>query len=174
MVSADLELDEGALSWFQRFFPDVAPKISATMEELALQLQRHRGDRVVLMKGVYDLIHAGHLYSFAAGRQLGDRLVVCVETDESVRERKGTTRPVLSWPARAVMVAGLGTVHHVVPYSDLGYALAELQPDVFAASHFGSIGGKSGDRVGRTILAQVEKPPFLSTTDIVRRIRDGA
>ncbi len=93
---------------------------------------RRAGQVVVWTNGCFDLIHAGHARSLHAASQLGDVLVVGVNSDESVRALKGPGRPVLGEGERAELIAALGCVDHVVVFPDLlpTGVLQMLQPDV--------------------------------------------
>lgn len=91
-----------------------------TEAELIELRQRCRaaGERVVMTNGVFDLMHPGHLHYLQQARALGDRLIVAVNDDASVKRLKGETRPVNPLPHRMTMLAGLGAVDWVVPFSE--------------------------------------------------------
>ncbi|MCA9519695.1 MAG: adenylyltransferase/cytidyltransferase family protein [Myxococcales bacterium] len=92
------------------------------------------GQRLVLANGVFDLLHVGHVRYLEAARQLGDRLLVAINDDESTRALKGPGRPVVPAKERAELVASLRVVDHVVLFG--GEQLLEiirvLRPDVQA------------------------------------------
>jgi rfaE bifunctional protein nucleotidyltransferase chain/domain len=75
---------------------------------------REAGKQVVLTNGCFDLLHVGHLRYLQAARELGDLLVVGVDSDESVRQLKGAPRPYRPEAERAELVAGLECVDYVV------------------------------------------------------------
>jgi D-glycero-beta-D-manno-heptose 1-phosphate adenylyltransferase len=77
---------------------------------------RARGGRLVLTNGCFDLLHVGHVRYLQAARRLGDYLVVGVNSDASVRQLKGPTRPVVPAAERAEVVAALGCVDAVVVF----------------------------------------------------------
>lgn len=88
--------------------------------------------RVVFTNGCFDLLHAGHVTYLEQARKLGDRLVVGLNTDRSVRELKGPSRPVIGEDDRARVLAALESVDAVVMFDEetpLGLILA-LKPDV--------------------------------------------
>ncbi len=74
--------------------------------------------QIVLTNGCFDLLHVGHLRYLERARQMGDLLVVGVNSDESVRALKGAERPILPEGARAELVAGLECVDYVVVFSE--------------------------------------------------------
>ncbi|WP_422927505.1 D-glycero-beta-D-manno-heptose 1-phosphate adenylyltransferase [Singulisphaera sp. PoT] len=90
------------------------------------------GDRVVFTDGCFDLLHAGHVALLAKARACGDRLVVGLNTDRSVRQLKGPTRPVVVQGDRAQVLAGLASVDAVVLFDEeTPLELIEgLRPDV--------------------------------------------
>jgi rfaE bifunctional protein nucleotidyltransferase chain/domain len=102
--------------------------------ELASILQQTRasGDVVVTTNGCFDVLHLGHLRYLQASRQLGDLLVVAVNSDNSVRQLKGENRPLVPEEERAEMLAGLECVDYVVTFSELTpiSLLSELKPNI--------------------------------------------
>lgn len=101
-------------------------------EELAARV-RTAGGTLVAAGGVFDVLHAGHVGYLAAARALGDALVVLVNSDDSVRRRKGPGRPVNPVADRAAVLAGLSGVDAVMVFDqdDPRAALAALRPDVW-------------------------------------------
>ncbi|RZU99403.1 bifunctional D-glycero-beta-D-manno-heptose-7-phosphate kinase/D-glycero-beta-D-manno-heptose 1-phosphate adenylyltransferase HldE [Spiribacter vilamensis] len=97
-----------------------------------LEPLRQRGERIVMTNGCFDLLHAGHVHYLRQARSLGDRLIVAINDDESVRRLKGAGRPVMSLAQRMAVVAALGSVDWVIAFSeDTPAALIEaILPDV--------------------------------------------
>jgi D-beta-D-heptose 7-phosphate kinase/D-beta-D-heptose 1-phosphate adenosyltransferase len=95
---------------------------------------RGRGGRVVATGGCFDLIHAGHISTLQAARALGDCLVVCLNSDDSVRRLKGSDRPLVRQEERAAVLRALRCVDAVVVFDeDTPEAVLErLRPDVWA------------------------------------------
>jgi D-beta-D-heptose 7-phosphate kinase / D-beta-D-heptose 1-phosphate adenosyltransferase len=95
---------------------------------------RARGGTVVATGGCFDLLHAGHVATLRAARALGDCLVVCLNSDASVRRLKGPDRPLQSEGDRAAVLAALGGVDAVVVFDEPTpeAVLDRLRPDVFA------------------------------------------
>jgi D-beta-D-heptose 7-phosphate kinase/D-beta-D-heptose 1-phosphate adenosyltransferase len=91
-----------------------------------------RGERVVLTNGCFDILHAGHVSYLEEAKSCGDRLVVAVNDDDSVRRLKGAARPVNSLADRMAVLAGLASVDWVVPFSEDTPAelIAKVVPDV--------------------------------------------
>ena len=74
---------------------------------------RSKGERIVMTNGCFDILHAGHVQYLAEAAKLGDRLIVAVNSDESVQRLKGETRPVNPLNQRMVVLAGLASVDWV-------------------------------------------------------------
>lgn len=89
-------------------------------EELlgALELSRRRGEKIVMTNGCFDLLHAGHVDCLEQARALGDRLVVAVNDDASVRRLKGPGRPLQDLDKRLKVLAGLAAVDWLVVFSE--------------------------------------------------------
>jgi rfaE bifunctional protein nucleotidyltransferase chain/domain len=102
--------------------------------ELASILQQAKADGAVVVttNGCFDVLHLGHLRYLQASRQLGDLLVVAVNSDSSVRQLKGENRPLVPEEERAEMLAGLECVDYVVTFSELTpiSLLSELKPNI--------------------------------------------
>lgn len=84
----------------------------------SVSLLRQRGEKVVMTNGCFDILHAGHVQYLQRARELGDYLVVAVNSDESVRQLKGETRPVNDVDQRMTLLAALACVDWVVTFSE--------------------------------------------------------
>ena len=86
--------------------------------KLAVKLAQHRGEKVVMTNGCFDILHAGHVSYLNSAREQGDRLIVAVNSDQSVRDLKGEGRPVNPVDRRMLVLAGLGAVDWVVEFTE--------------------------------------------------------
>ena len=113
---------------------------------------RATGGTVVATGGCFDLLHAGHVATLRSARALGDCLVVCLNSDDSVRRLKGPERPLVPQADRVAVLEALGCVDVVVPFDERTpeAVLQRLRPDVFA---------KGGDYA----LAELPEAALLST-----------
>jgi rfaE bifunctional protein nucleotidyltransferase chain/domain len=95
---------------------------------------RKRGDSVTLANGCFDLLHVGHVRYLRAAKELGGRLIVAINSDESVRALKGEGRPLMPAAERAEILASLADVDAVVifPEADVRALVREIRPDVQA------------------------------------------
>lgn len=76
------------------------------------------GEKIVFTNGCFDIVHLGHLDYLEKARQLGDRLVIGLNTDESIKRLKGSKRPIIPQVARARLLAALEFVDAVILFSD--------------------------------------------------------
>ncbi len=95
---------------------------------------RGAGERIVLANGNFDLLHVGHVRYLRGAKELGGKLVVAVNSDESVRALKGEGRPIMPAEERAEIVAALADVDAVVifPELDVRALIREIRPDIQA------------------------------------------
>lgn len=148
-------------------------------QELASLLQAHRqaGKRIVFTNGCFDLMHVGHTRYLQAAKDLGDLLVVAINSDESVKSlNKGPDRPIVPDAQRAEVVAALSSVDYIILFNepDPQSLIATLQPDILV---------KGGDWaveqiIGREIVEArggvvhtIPLVPGVSTTTLIQRIR---
>jgi rfaE bifunctional protein nucleotidyltransferase chain/domain len=95
---------------------------------------RRGGERIVLANGNFDLLHVGHVRYLRGAKELGGKLVVAINSDESVRALKGEGRPIMAAEERAEIVAALADVDAVVifPEPDVRALIREIRPDIQA------------------------------------------
>lgn len=145
-----------------------------------VQAVRQRQEVMVMTNGCFDILHPGHVSYLEQAKALGDRLIVAVNDDESVRRLKGDGRPINPLVQRMAVVAGLAAVDWVVPFSeDTPARLIEtVGPDVLVKGgdyRLEEVAGHEGvlARGGQVRLLPIEGG--YSTTGIVERInRSGA
>jgi D-glycero-beta-D-manno-heptose 1-phosphate adenylyltransferase len=95
---------------------------------------RRAGHSITLANGCFDLLHVGHVRYLQAAKKLGGRLIVAINSDESVRNLKGEGRPIMPAEERAEILAALTAVDAVVifPEKDVRALIGEIRPDVHA------------------------------------------
>ena len=107
-----------------------------TRDELRRRVEhwRNAGERVILANGCFDLLHVGHIRYLRAAKELGGRLVVAINSDESVRTLKGEGRPLMPDTERAEILAALEDVDAIVIFSepDVRALICEIRPDFHA------------------------------------------
>lgn len=164
----------------QRNFPYAAAKMRALDAALAqVQSWKNASEKIVFTNGCFDLLHPGHISLLHQSRALGDRLIVGLNTDDSVRRLKGPQRPILSEHDRAAMLSALECVDLVVLFDeDTPLALIQsIQPDILVkGSDY-----KPDQVVGKAIVeaygGRVELVDLIkgySTTQLTERVRSGS
>ena len=145
--------------------------------ELATLLRSLRagGKVVVFTNGCFDLLHAGHVRYLAEARREGDILVVGLNSDRSVRDIKGDTRPILRESERAEVLAGLAAVNYIVLFDepDPLRLITALAPDVLVKGGDWPEEAIIGAQVVRNRGGRVVRIPVLegaSTSAIIARI----
>ncbi|WP_087018876.1 bifunctional D-glycero-beta-D-manno-heptose-7-phosphate kinase/D-glycero-beta-D-manno-heptose 1-phosphate adenylyltransferase HldE [Thaumasiovibrio subtropicus] len=152
--------------------------IAESALKVAVAEARKRGETVVMTNGCFDILHAGHVSYLNEARKLGDRLIVAVNTDESVKMLKGPGRPVNPTDRRMAVLAGLGSVDWVVPFGEETpqRLISEILPTLLV---------KGGDYKPEEIAGGVEViaaggevkvlnfEDGCSTTGIIEAIRSG-
>jgi rfaE bifunctional protein nucleotidyltransferase chain/domain len=134
---------------------------------------RSAGDRITLANGCFDLLHVGHVRYLHAAKGLGGRLVVALNSDESVRFLKGEGRPLMPAEERAEILAALADVDAVVIFRerDVRAIIREIHPDIHAkGTDYTAESVPEGDVVreygGR--VAIVGDPKNHSASEIIR------
>ncbi len=155
-----------------------AEKIGSAAEVMAWRSQwREDGQQVVFTNGCFDILHAGHVSYLTFARQQGDRLIVGLNSDRSVKKGKGDLRPVNPEADRALVLAALECVDGVVIFDqdEPAELIAQLLPDILVKgedwAHYVSGREVVEAHGGRVVLA-----PLLadrSTTNTIERIREA-
>lgn len=174
-------LDARCADFFSHLHGDPLNPAILTLEEAILRFGREKrnGRRLVFTNGCFDLLHPGHIRALELARELGDVLIVGLNSDASVRQLKGPGRPVIPERERAEILAALESVDAVVIFDELTpqEIISRLLPDVLV---------KGGDWPGDQIVGRAEVEaaggrvvsvplvPGYSTSDILRKIREGS
>src|SRR4051812_47937421 len=112
-----------------------SPKL-VTREQLKQRVAgwRSAGEKIVLANGCFDVLHVGHIRYLHGAKELGDRLVVAINADDTVRNLKGAGRPRIPENERAEIIAALTDVDAVVVFTepDVRALIRELRPDIHA------------------------------------------
>jgi rfaE bifunctional protein nucleotidyltransferase chain/domain len=136
---------------------------------------REAGARIVFANGCFDVLHVGHIRYLAGARELGDILIVGINSDEQVAIQKGAGRPVLPASERAELVAALEAVTYVTIFHEptVEELLLALKPDVHAKGTDYTIDTVPERDVVRSYGGQVAivgDPKDHSTSEIIARL----
>lgn len=148
-----------------------------TLNNLVLirQMLKEEGKRVVFTNGCFDILHSGHIHLFREAKILGEVLMVGVNSDESIRKIKDSTRPIFCLEERLEILEAIADIDYLVPFAEETpqKVISALLPDILV---------KGGDWPSREIVGrrEVEKAggevviiPYLpshSTSEIIERI----
>lgn len=133
---------------------------------------------LVFTNGCFDILHAGHVRYLQAAKELGDCLVVGLNSDESVRSLKGIQRPINKEEDRAEVLSALSAVDYVVVFSErtAEQLVREIKPDVYVKG--GDYNVKSLPEAeivakygGKTVL--IPEVPGRSSSNIIKKITDN-
>ena len=145
------------------------------LRDLETLASRLKGRRVVLANGCFDVLHVGHVRYLEAARELGEVLVVAINSDESVRTLKGPGRPVLTQDERVALVSALRCVDHIVVFSepDVSRVIDVLKPAVQAkGSDYteDNVPEREQVRAYGGEIRTAGDPKDHSTRDVIRKI----
>jgi D-beta-D-heptose 7-phosphate kinase/D-beta-D-heptose 1-phosphate adenosyltransferase len=141
----------------------------------AVRAAQRRGEQVVFTNGCFDLLHVGHVRSLEQARSLGDRLLVAVNRDASVRRIKGPSRPAVPERQRAELVAALECVDWVVLFGQTTplSLIRALRPDVLAKGGDWQLDEIVGRREVESWGGRVERlriVPGVRSSELIERI----
>jgi rfaE bifunctional protein nucleotidyltransferase chain/domain len=148
-----------------------------TFSDIAVIAEHLRGEgkTIVFTNGCFDLVHAGHVTYLSAAAELGDVLILGLNSDVSVKTIKGEKRPVINQDQRAIVVAALQMVDYVVLFDapDPLTLIERICPDVLVkgadwAEH--AIVGADVVKARGGRVARIDLAPGISTTTIIQRI----
>ncbi|MFN2511764.1 MAG: D-glycero-beta-D-manno-heptose 1-phosphate adenylyltransferase [Pyrinomonadaceae bacterium] len=137
---------------------------------------RTEGKSLVFTNGVFDLLHVGHVRYLQQARTLGDALLVAINSDRSVRELKGDSRPVIVEQERAEILAALRQVTYVTIFDEISprTLIARVLPDVLAKGGDYDLDEIHGREEVEAAGGRVVSLPFIegaSTTAIIEKMR---
>jgi D-beta-D-heptose 7-phosphate kinase/D-beta-D-heptose 1-phosphate adenosyltransferase len=135
------------------------------------------GEKVVFTNGCFDILHAGHVAYLEEAKNLGQRLIVAVNSDESVAQLKGPHRPINTLEQRMAVLAGLSAVDWVIPFTEETpeNLICELLPDILVKGGDYKVEDIAGHKCVLNNGGDVKILCFkegLSTSSVIKKIRD--
>ncbi|MBR1613077.1 MAG: bifunctional D-glycero-beta-D-manno-heptose-7-phosphate kinase/D-glycero-beta-D-manno-heptose 1-phosphate adenylyltransferase HldE [Succinivibrio sp.] len=150
-----------------------------TEEELIMEVRRlqDKGQKIVMTNGCFDILHKGHVSYLQQARALGHKLIVAVNSDDSVRRLKGPTRPIVPEDERMAVLSALGSVDYVVSFDEdtPQRLISHILPDILVKGGDYKVEQIAGHK---EVLAHGGKVIILnfvdgcSTTNIVKKIKE--
>ena len=134
------------------------------------------GNKVVFTNGCFDIIHRGHIEVLARTAELGDKLVIGLNSDQSIQKLKGEDRPIIDEQSRAILLAALSFVDAIVLFSEDTplKLIGALLPDVLAKGGDYEIETIVGHEIVQQNGGKIKLVPFLdgfSSTTIIDKIK---
>jgi D-beta-D-heptose 7-phosphate kinase/D-beta-D-heptose 1-phosphate adenosyltransferase len=144
----------------------------------AVNEARIQGKKIIFTNGCFDILHAGHVTYLQLAKQLGDYLIVAVNSDESIRQLKGANRPINHLEHRMTVLAGLGVVDWVIPFADETpeRLLRLLKPDLLVKGGDYLVDQVVGADIVRSYGGDVRVMNHnirTSSTSILNQLQDG-
>lgn len=160
-------------------FKNIKSKIYS-LSDLKIQSDKWKenGEKIVFTNGCFDLVHRGHIEVLANTADLGDKLIIGLNSDSSIKELKGENRPIMDEISRSILLASLQFVDAIVFFSEeTPYKLIEtLIPDVLAKGGDYKVTEIAGNGVVLENGGEVILFPFIdgiSSTNIVEKIKQS-
>ncbi|MCH8106557.1 MAG: D-glycero-beta-D-manno-heptose 1-phosphate adenylyltransferase, partial [Proteobacteria bacterium] len=130
----------------------------------SLQKAKAAGEKIVMTNGCFDILHAGHVAYLARAAELGDRLIVAINSDESVKRLKGPDRPINSVLPRMAVISALESVDWVIPFNEDTPArlIEQCMPDILVKGGDYQVDEIAG---GQAVLANGGEVQILDLID---------
>ena len=148
------------------------------LKDLKIQIERWKqaGNEVVFTNGCFDIIHKGHVEVLARSANLGDKLIIGLNSDKSIQKLKGKDRPIIDEQSRAILLAALSFVDAIVLFSEATplKLISTLLPDVLVKGGDYEIETIVGHEIVQQNGGKVKLVPFLdgfSSTTIIDKIK---
>ena len=143
-----------------------------------LSIWRENGEKIIFTNGCFDIIHKGHIQVLANAADLGDRLIIGLNSDISVQKLKGLNRPIVEEDARAFLLASLNFVDAVVLFSEETpiNLITTLKPNILAKGGDYAISSIVGYKEVKEYNGEVIIVPFVdgfSSTSIIEKIKNN-
>ncbi len=149
-------------------------------EELKVQVNiwKQKGEEIVFTNGCFDVVHRGHIEVLAHTADLGDKLIIGLNSDTSIKKIKGKNRPIIKEESRAILLASLTFVDAVILFSEeTPYNLVkQIVPDILAKGGDYKIEEIAGNDIVKENGGEIILVPFIdgfSTTEIIEKIKNS-
>lgn len=151
-----------------------------SLDELKIQVDswKKSGEKIVFTNGCFDIVHRGHIEVLARTADLGDKLIIGLNSDCSITKLKGENRPILNEKSRALLLASLTFVDAIVLFSEETpiNLISILLPNVLAKGGDYNINTIVGHKIVQNNGGEVILVPFVdgfSSTNIIERIKNS-
>lgn len=153
--------------------------LSLTDLEKKVQELKSQGKKIVFTNGCFDILHRGHVTLLSKARELGDVLIVGINSDDSIRRLKGSERPINSLEDRVEVLASLYSVNLLISFEEDSPAeiIKAIKPDVFVKGGDYTVNSIPEGLLVKQLGGEVKTIPFVndrSTTTLIKKIRRSA
>ena len=143
-----------------------------------VDIWKKSGNKIVFTNGCFDIIHRGHIEVLAQTADLGDKLIIGLNSDISIQKLKGKNRPIINEKSRAILLAALNFVDAIILFSEETplNLITALNPDILAKGGDYEISTIVGHEIVEENGGQVILVPFIdgfSSTNIINKIRNS-
>lgn len=151
---------------------------SKTKLKEVIDQAKKAGKKVLVKRGVFDIIHPGHIATIKSLGKIADMVIIMVASDKLVKKRKGDGRPINSQKIRAEVVDGLKGIDYVylensVILEDVQKILEYLKPDIVAMTHIEPKLNRMPGHTWKIKMMSEKSRPEYSSTKIINKIRGG-
>tara|TARA_B100001105_G_scaffold248384_1_gene234086 strand:+ start:512 stop:1003 length:492 start_codon:yes stop_codon:yes gene_type:complete len=151
-----------------------------SLEELKARIEswKANGEKIVFTNGCFDILHRGHVEVLAKTADLGDKLIIGLNSDSSIKKLKKENRPIVDEKSRALLLAGFSFVDAIVLFSEQTpiNLIAEIKPDILAKGGDYEIQEIVGHNIVQGNGGEVITIPLtegFSSTNIIDKIQNG-
>ena len=142
-----------------------------------LSIRKNKNRKIVFTNGCFDILHSGHVKYLKLAKELGDILVIGINSDNSIKQLKGDTRPINPLDDRAYVLSSLSVVDYVIAFDDLTpiELISQVLPDILVKGGDYKVDEIVGSGFVKNNGGIVKTLPYLdgvSTTDIIKKIKD--
>lgn len=143
-----------------------------------VDIWKKSGNKIVFTNGCFDIIHRGHIEVLAQTADLGDKLIIGLNSDISIQKLKGKNRPIINEKSRAILLAALNFVDAIILFSEETplNLITTLNPDILAKGGDYEINTIVGNEIVEENGGQVILIPYIngfSSTNIINKIRNS-
>ncbi|MCD4795724.1 MAG: D-glycero-beta-D-manno-heptose 1-phosphate adenylyltransferase [Candidatus Cloacimonetes bacterium] len=150
-----------------------------TWDEISIIVnkQKQKGKKIVFTNGCFDILHAGHIKYLQEAKELGDILIIGLNSDDSIKRLKGKERPINSQTDRAVVLGGLSSVDYVVIFQEDTplNLIKHIKPDILVKGGDWKVEEIVGSDIVLSYNGQVKSLSFIeqiSTSLIIKKIKE--
>ena len=135
-----------------------------------------KSKKVVVTNGCFDIIHSGHIEIFKKSKELGDVLIVLVNTDKSIKKNKGINRPIIKQEQRLKVLSAISYIDYIVPFDQLTpiKLYNKIKPSIVTKGKQYKVNQIVGNKIiskNKGIIKLIKMVDNISTSKIIKKIQ---